>query len=366
MARASSLGLLVALTLVQPGCDNAGSQNARGPAVPRVAPPKLSPIELLPPVVNRQTVGQVVLADPLALASFQTDLFVQGNGVVDILWLIDSSGSMANERLVLGQNFARFLQELQNVQSSYHMGVTSLNSSDGARLKVSSPATGSVQIITNATANPQAVFQDLTTYAVSRVRWDQGLRMGELGVTPPNTSTGGPNDGFIRPNAALAFIVVTNGEDKSYGDTSYYVRFYRGAKGAGNERLVTFSTIGGTLPDGCTPATDVGKLGGHAPAAARYAAVSFPTGGVVGSICDASFEDTLVRIVQALNTLRRVFPLSLKPAAGTLSVTVNGVVIPQDVVNGWQYQASTNSITFLGGYIPPPGAKIQILYAIAN
>jgi len=366
MPRASSLALLLAFAFAQLGCDNAGTENARGPAVPRVAPPKLSPIELLPPVVNRQVVSQVVLADPLALASFQTDLYVQGNGVVDILWLIDSSGSMANERLVLGQNFNRFLTELQNVQSSYHIAVTSLNLQDGARLKTSSPATGSITVITNTTPNPQAVFEDLTTYNVSRVRWDQGLRMGQLALTPPNTSPGGPNDGFLRANAALAVIVATNGDDKSYGDPNYYVRFYRGARGAGNERLVTFSTIGGTLPDGCVPATDVGKLGGRAPPAERYAAVSFATGGVVGSICDASFEATLVQIVQALNTLRRVFQLTLKPASGTLSVLVDGVAIPQDVVNGWQYQASTNSVTFLGAYIPPPGAKITILYAIAN
>jgi hypothetical protein len=346
--------------LVLAGCDNAGSPNGRGPAVPKVAPPKLSPIELLPPLVNRQTVGQVVLANPLALASFQNDVFMQGNGVVDILWIIDDSGSMADQRLVLGQNFGRFLQELQAVQSSYHIGVTTTNAGDDGQLQIAS----GVKIITNSTPNAQQVFQQLTTFPPSRARWEQGLRMGELALTPPNST--GVNAGFLRNNAALAVIVVTNEDDGSYGDPGYYVRFYRGAKGPGNERLVTFSTIGGTLPDGCVPPADVGKLGGRAQPAARYAAVSFPTSGVVGSICDTSFEITLVRIVQALNTLRRVFQLSLTPASGTLSVVVDGVTIPQDVVNGWQYQASTNSITFLGAYVPPPGATLQILYAIAS
>jgi hypothetical protein len=362
MARASSLSLLLLLVLA--ACDNAGSQSAAGPAVPRVAPPKLSPIELLPPVVNRQTVGQVVLANPLALASFQTDLFTQGNGVVDILWIIDDSGSMADERLILGGNFQGFLDELVAVHSDYQIGVTSLNEIDQGQLRQSVTVAPGLRIITNATQNASAVFQELTTFPNSRLRWDQGLRMGQLALTPPNTL--GPNVGFVRPNAALASIVVTNGHDGSYGDPTYYVRFYRAAKGPGNERLVTYSTIGGDLPNGCTPLSDVGKLGGLAEPAVRYAAVSFGTGGVVGSICDATFENTLLRIVQALNTLRRVFQLSLKPAAGTLSVVVDGVTIPEDVVNGWQYQASTNSVTFLGAYVPPPGAKLQILYAIAN
>jgi hypothetical protein len=366
MVRAPSLFVFVLLALAQPGCDKAGSASTNGPAVPQVAPPRLSSIELLPPVVNRQTVGQVVLADPLALASFQTDLFTQSNGVVDVLWIIDDSGSMADERLILGGDFQGFLDELVAIHSDYQIGVTSLNALDKGGLKASVTVAPGLRIITNATSNAAAVFQELTTYPASRVRWDQGLRMGELALSPPNTAPGGTNDGFVRTNAALAVIVVTNGEDASYGDPDYYTRFYQGVKGPGNQRLTTFSTLGGDLPNGCTPAVDMGKLGGMAPPATRYASVSFGTAGVVGSICDSDFAGTLLRIVQALNTLRKVFPLTLPPAIGTLTVTVNGAVIPQSVVNGWQYQASTNSVVFLGAFIPPPGAQIQILYAIAS
>jgi hypothetical protein len=373
MPRAPSLLPFVLFALVQVGCDKAGSGNALGPAVPVLAPPTLSPIELLPPVVDRQTVGQVVLANPLALASFQTDLFTQSNGVVDILWVIDSSGSMADERLILGSDFQGFLDELVAIQSDYQIGVTALNSKNpfdplqglGALRQSVTTAPG-LDIITNATPNAAAVFQELTTYPDSLLHWDLGLRSGELALSPPLTAPGGANAGFVRPTAALAVIVVTNGEDASYGDPDYYTRFYQGVKGPGNERLVTFSTLGGDLPNGCTPAVDVGKLGGAAPPAVRYASVSFGTGGVVGSICDSDFAGTLLRIVQALNTLRKVFPLTLPPAAGTLTVTVDGVVIPQSVVNGWQYQANTNSIVFLGAYVPPPGAQIQFLYAISN
>ena len=90
------------------------------------------------------------------------------------------------------------------------------------------------------------------------------------------------------------------------------------------------------------------------------------TGGIIGSICDPSFEQTLLQIAAALNTLRRVFPLSLVPDASTLTVKVNGVEIPQDVVNGWKYRADTNSISFLGAYVPPPGAILTLQYAISS
>jgi hypothetical protein len=35
------------------------------------------------------------------------------------------------------------------------------------------------------------------------------------------------------------------------------------------------------------------------------------------------------------------------------------------VVNGWQYRAETQSITFLGNSVPPPGAVLRFEYAIA-
>ncbi|MGO9831369.1 MAG: VWA domain-containing protein [Myxococcaceae bacterium] len=363
--RTPQVPLLLCLVLAA-ACGRAASGGDGGSGVLNVAPPKLSPVELLPPAINTK----VPLGNTPVLTSFQTDLFTQANGVVDILWIVDDSGKMADERLVLGSDFQGFLTALTSIQSDYQIAVTNLNASvDGGslgQLRASVTVAPGLTIITPATPYPAAVFQELTTFPDTRLHWDLGLRTGELALTAPLAAPGGSNAGFLRPNAALAAIVVSNSDDASYSDPDYFIRFFQGVKGAGNERLVTFSTIAGDIPNGCTPAADVGKFGGMAAPAVRYAAVSFGTGGVVGSICDADFAATLQRIVEALNTLRRVFPLTVAPVSGTLSVTVNGTAIPQDVVNGWQYQAGTNSILFEGAYIPPPGANIQILYAISS
>jgi hypothetical protein len=197
------------------------------------------------------------------------------------------------------------------------------------------------------------------------VRWTEGLRMAQIALSPPNTTTG-PNAGFVRPNAALGVIVLTKTDDESYGDIDYYARFFRHAKGAGNENLVTYSSIAGTTPNGCYAPGEQIFYGGLADPAFRYQAVSQKTGGVIASICDASFENTLTQIVDAINTLRRIFPLSLKPDPATITVTVNGTIVPYDVVNGWQYDKNTNSIIFRGNFVPPPSARIQIEYAISS
>ncbi|EAU65178.1 conserved hypothetical protein [Stigmatella aurantiaca DW4/3-1] len=323
-----------------------------------MAPPRVSPVELLPPTVDRSVTQRVEVRDPPVAPSVQVDVQRQVEGIVDILWVVDDSGSMANQRETLTLNFSRFLEELLRLQVRFQIGVISTNFVDRGVLR------GTTKIITGETPEPRQVFLQNTAFpASSRARLEQGLRMMELALTEPNLS--GANAGFLRPNAALAVIVVTDEDDGSYGDPAYYARFLRSLKGPGNENLSSLSIIGGTTPDGCFPPGEEVYFGGRADPAFRYSAVATRTGGIVGSICDASFESTLVKIASALNSLRRAFPLSLKPVPATLHVLVNGTPVPRDLVNGWQYRADTQSVAFLGNYVPPPGALLRFEYALA-
>ncbi len=356
--------LLSALVMTAAACDRIGRENGRIDAVPEVRPPLLSPVEIKPPTLDRSDTSRVKVVDPPNVDATQVDLLKQSDGVVDILWVIDDSGSMANERKRLVSNFDRFLAELSSMQVDYQMGVTTVSMQDKGELR------GTTKIISNKTANQKAVFEANTTFPASRNRWEMGLRMAQLGLSSPAIGPTGANAGLVRPKAALGIIVVTNEDDSSFGTTDYYARAFRGLKGKGNENLVSFSVIGGTMPNGCTPPGEAALYGSLADPAFRYAEVAARTGGVIGSICDTSFESTLVRIAQALNTLRRVFPLTLKPLLQTLrvSVVVGGVSTPivQDPVAGWQYRADSNSVVFLGTYVPPPGALVRIDYAFSK
>ena len=352
---ARALLMAVAAALLA-SCDDAGGETGRQPAQPPLAPPVLSPTELLPPRVDRSTVNRVEVRPPPSTPFIQVDTLMQSQGTVDILWVIDDSGSMANQRQTLGDNFQRFFDRLVQLQVNFQIGVISTNSTDGGFLR------GTTRIITNTTPNPDDVFIANTTFPPSRTRWELGLRMMQIALSPPVRDN--QNAGFIRAGAALAVIAVSDEDDSSIGEPPYYARFLRGAKGKGNENLVTFSVIGGTIPFGCYPPGEEMYFGGLADPAFRYSEVANQTNGIVGSICDTSFENTLIRIAEALNTLRRIFPLSVEPEPGTIAVMVNGQSIPRDPFVGWQYQPDTRTITFLGTYVPPPGASIQLKYAV--
>ncbi len=363
--RLSLTSALVVMTVASwLSCDNVGRENGQTSAVPNVAPPRLSPIDLKPPAVEPQVLTRVKVVDPLRVDATQTDILKQSDGVVDILWVIDDSGSMANERRTLVGNFNRFVQELQNLKVDFQMGVTSVSALDNGRLR------GMTPIIRNTTPDVRSVFEANTTFLASRARWEQGLRMAQFALTSPRIDPGGTNAGFIRAGAALAVIVVTNEDDSSFGDVDYYARAFKSLKGKGNENLVTYSVIGGTTPNGCTPPGEAGLYGSLAEPSFRYSDVATKTGGIVGSICDVSFEQTLIRIAQALNTLKRVFPLTIRPLIASLRVSVvdgtQVTVVADDPVRGYQYRAETNSVVFLGTYVPPPGSTVRLEYAYAK
>src|SRR5690606_33171723 len=80
---------------------------------------------------------------------------------------------------------------------------------------------------------------------------------------------------FLRPNASLFLVFVTDEEDRSEKDVRGYYRFYETVKGLGNDGMVSTAAIMGDVPDNTCGATP-----GH-----RYAQLSSLTGGTVGSIC---------------------------------------------------------------------------------
>lgn len=343
-------------------CGDAAGPVAGGRVEPVVVPPTLGQVQIAPPLIDRADTSRVVLRDPTSLASTQVDLYRQADGVVDILWIVDTTGSMANQRRSLADNFDRFIQTLVRLNTRFQIGVTT---GDLSREGERGALRGRVRIIDNATPDPREVFRENTTFPTSRKRWFQALRAMNVALTDASLSAPGmPNHGFLRPGAALAVVAVTDGDDASFGGTAWYTRALRSVKGKGYENLVSFSTIAGTLPDGCWPPGEESLFGSKAAPPLRLADTARRTGGVVASICDPSFETSLVRIAEALSTLKRVFPLSLPPDPSTISVMVDGVPVPEHPVQGWQYREEINSIAFSGDYVPSPGAQVRVFYAI--
>ncbi len=295
-----------------------------------------------------------------------TDTFQQvPTPQADVLFVIDNSGSMSEEQSSLGNNLASFLQFAQQQNIDFHIGVTTTDvDSSGARGRfVSGPnnqVNGMPRVLDPQTPNLITVFRSFVNQGTNGSGSERGLEAAYLALSDPLINT--HNAGFLRTDAALAVIVVSDEEDYSNRQVTFYDNFFRNIKGFGNSSMFSFSAVVGIQPGGCNGS------GGSADYGARYVQTANTTGGVVESICAANWGQTLANIGLNSFGLRRQFTLSSQPVPVTIAVTVNGQPVPSTGAGGqvnWTYDQSTNSINFTASAVPQPGATITVTYTVA-
>jgi hypothetical protein len=289
-----------------------------------------------------------------------TDRFTQlPTPMADVLFVVDNSCSMDDEQVNLGRNLGSFLTYAQQEGIDYQIGVvtTDVDSASGAGRLVSRAGT---KIITPMTPNASSVFQQNTALGTSGSGQEQGLEAAYLALSDPRINDPAINGGFLRTDAALAVILVSDEEDQSRRQVSFYENFFRNIKGFQNTSQFSFSAIVVPSNPPCS--------GGGASAGSRYIAVAQSTGGVVESICTANWGNTLANI--GLNTfgLRRRFNLSSQPVPSTIAVKVDGMQVQSVTPGGqarWRYDQATNAVVFESSATPMSNSVIEITYTVA-
>jgi hypothetical protein len=162
--------------------------------------------------------------------------------------------------------------------------------------------------------------------------------------------------GFLRPDAALAMVVISNGEDVS--GVSYYdpdgdgtseldynsatsqasVANYKSAfesikGGAGLSRF--YSVVATNNYGNC--------YGGGAWRGYRYMDMSIRLGSQYYDVCAGGLSSVLSDIGSQLNSMIEAYVfnyavISQDPVVSSIEVKKNGVVIPQSATNGWTYE----------------------------
>jgi hypothetical protein len=300
--------------------------------------------------------------------------FQESQGKVDLLFVIDNSGSMMEEQRSLGQNFAALLNEAQRNGIDYHIGVTTTGlipspggwslcpgGVDGGENGRLFPADGSAtRVITPQTPNPAGVFAK--NVQVGWCHWnEQGLEAAFRALSPPlvnaadDPRTPLANDGngdFLRADAKLGVIVVSDEEDFSPQPVSAYISFFQRLKP--DPSMVSLSAIVGPAEVGtCPSASSPGS---------RYAEVANATGGRLESICTQNWSAALKALSSTTFGPKRTFELDEVPADPTeIKVFVDGVAITR----GWKYEPGNTSIVFDAESAPHAGSMIEVVYRVS-
>ncbi len=297
----------------------------------------------------------------------QTDTFRQSlSPKADILLVVDDSGSMSDKQMSLASNFASFIQYANATNTDYQIGVITTTQDEtpcpplfpcpgvpGAGKLVQKNGVG--PILTRATPNLASAFSTLVNVGTDGSGTETGLSTAVMALTSPRISN--ENAGFLRFDANLAIVVISDAGDQSVQPVTYYLDRLVNVKGFNRLSMFTFSAIGPYLPmapAGCT------YDGGGDPL--RYSAVVTYTSGVQDEICSASWATTLQNLGRTAFGYRTQFYLNNTPDLGArpLDVQINGVAVP---ASGWTYDAASNAVIFTPTTTPAAGETLTVTYA---
>ncbi|MCA9565522.1 MAG: hypothetical protein KC561_18620, partial [Myxococcales bacterium] len=296
---------------------------------------------------------------------------------VDVLFVIDNSASMEFEQNNLTTNFSQFISVAESWGSDFQIGVVTTEPDEEYRGRLPGELVGSPRIILSTMSNLASRFATNANVGADGdgVR-EAGMETAHLALTDPlisdigvcggacvapyacvpnaaNTESrcGGYNRSFLREDASLELVFLSDEEDQSRATVEFYTDFFRSIKGERNSALFHASAIVGPR-GGCNGS------GGDAEAGNRYLDLAAATGGVAGSICDTSFATSLNNIGNRAFGLRIQFFLD-RDADGDTVVVRNG---NGQVMTGWTYDEESNSIVFSEGTTPSPGTDFSVDY----
>lgn len=285
-------------------------------------------------------------ADPIGQ---QQDSFTQGGAEVDILLVIDDSCSMADEQAALATNFAAFMSSAASSNGNWHIGVVT---TDPFKRGVLVRSTGNPPTLTPTTPNVAALFAQKVQVGILGSGQEEPYASLALAVTEPNKS--GANAGFLRQDAALAVVIVTDALEQSPNSVGSYLATLRAAKNNHSE-LLSVSVVGPFSPASGSCITEGAVDNG------RFQTAVSATNGLKTDICTSDWATDLQSISRNVFGARRSFELSGSPRTqGAITVSIDGVPLPS---SGWSYDAANNAVVLVTP--PATGAVITIGYLTA-
>ena len=342
--------------------------------------------------------------------SAQTDRFVHSRSdAVDILFVLDDSGSMCDEQAVLLDAFEGFIENAQVWNNDFHIGVINVDAvtpgvaghlnlgdrTDPVRYLVRSATIvedfvamadigcdGSTYEEAGLHAALTALMPPLTTDTT--VACDQDTDCSSNPVICPDPADcpyicvqdtcAGFNKGFLRDDARLEVIVLSDEGDLSWMDVATYVQMLQGLKAGRGEGQVHFNAIVGVegVPVWGDSTFEVCKspTGSTAAAGTRYIEAAEATGGVVGSICQGEFDTVMSEISQQAFTDggRLEYFLSRVADSSTIQVSLQAPdeTVPTPCSDGWEYVEARNSVVLdaAGNCVPEADDMVIIGYQV--
>jgi len=228
-----------------------------------------------------------------------------------------------------------------------------------------------VVVITPQTEGASEIFSEMVAQGTSGAGIEMGYHAAELGLSEPLIST--DNAGFLREEANLSLIFISDEDDDSALPVNDYLRFFTELKGESayrdHQRFNISAVVGERAPEfsgepSCSSADGVADYG------KRYVDLANRTEGLVESICDQDFSPIAAELGLILSGLAVEFELSGNPNPASFEVDLyesedlDSFIRTLEEGEDWTYVVERNAIRFEEGQVPAPNSYITVEYEL--
>ena len=275
----------------------------------------------------------------------KVDYFTQNQTLkkLDILWVVDNSGSMHDEQKALGDNFNQFISDFAQKDIDFQMAITT---TDTSHSYAGHARPSSIELLnTNKLKEDKNQFiQDFKNLIMVGTH-GSGY---EKGILASEKFTQRYHNSFLREDAFFIIVYVSDEEDQSPQSVAKHLESISSHKQ--NKGFVKAYSIVNMVK---TPSNSNGLIYDYK----RYKEISDSTNGKVAHIKD-DFSKTLKEMGTQIADLSNSFPLSQLPYNNHITIKVNN-----QVVTDWSYDSTSNTITFADNAIPSNGSAIEVHYS---
>ncbi len=291
---------------------------------------------------------------------------VSFNRSVDILFVIDDSGSMSDHQINLAQNVKLFTQGIMGNQIlDYHIGVVTSNM-DTQPWNPKPGQTwngelwGTTKWVERLTPGGAAVLESNLQPGTSGSGSEMFFTPVQAALTSPLVN--GANAGFYRSDAYLAIIFLTDADDQSALSASDFYKFLVNLKGGDPTKIITYGVNIPTLDKAC-------NRSGESEPKKLEEFYKLTTAQTLG-LCDKDYGIKLAELgADLVRRVGSVLYLTRPAQPKTILVSFGSQTVPNDPKTGWVYDPSRNAIVFgdeLDLKPEPPGTQVEVDFTAAE
>jgi hypothetical protein len=276
-----------------------------------------------------------------------TDQFIQDQNAthLNILWVVDNSGSMASSQNNLANNFENFINQFADKPNlNFSMAITTTDVRahlQGYAWKDSIQALNSEQLNLNKNNFIQN-FKSLIKVGTNGSAIEAGLEASKVFLNRYP-------DWIIDDNSYLIIVYVSDEEDQSPQEPIEYVNFLKSVRNNNSHLVKTYSIVNKSVTYN------------HSSLANGYQRYDYVSQNTFGHSVDifGNFYTALTGIGESIANLVDSFQLSQKPDRN-LEVFIDDVL----QIDTYQFIANENRIIFNSDSLPLSGQVIKVKYEI--